>query len=744
VLDFGLAKVGWTSADDRQNSPTLSIAATQAGVILGTAGYMSPEQTKGKSVDKRADIWAFGVVLYEMITGRRLFQGEDVTEVLASVVKDQPDLTQVPYQVRRLLGACLEKDPNKRLRDISDVWRLLDDEPTKVAETTPKTARMRGRRYAWIAGALLLLALIPANVIHWRETSPTADLVRFRLTPPEKYSSLQGPSLAVSPDGRKVAFQAADEDGVGHLFVRSLDSLDAKILADVQNAPFPFWSPDSRYVAFLDGLKLKKVAVSGGSTQNICDVPSTIVGGAWSPEGVIVLGNAAGSVARGLTKVSADGGVPSLLTSIDASKQEGAHVLPSFLPDGRHFVYVRFSQTSPEQGGTYIGSIDEPPERQSTTMLMSNHATVLFTPSISQNGTPDIGYLLYLRDSTLVAHPFDPANLKLAGEAIPVADPVGRSVNDAIGYFSVSQAGTLVYRSGNEAGNRISWLDREGKPTETVAESGNFAEINLSPDMHSVAMASGGAARRDIFVLDLVRKINSRFTFDAADDRSPVWSPDGKQIVFSSARGGAGDLYVKASNGATNEELLYKSAEPKTPNDWSNDGRFLLYTVTDPRTRNDIWYLPMTGERKPKPFVQTPAEEGIAQFSPDGRFVAYLSNESGTNEIYVRSFPDGNGKWQISKGGGVDPRWRRDGKEILYISSVRRRMMGVDITFFPTFTPGTPKVLFETPLVGAGTYSRNDAFSLSPDGKSLLAILPLQGSASPINVILNWHTLLKK
>jgi eukaryotic-like serine/threonine-protein kinase len=716
VLDFGLAKVGTTSTSasgvDRENSPTLSMAATQAGMILGTAAYMPPEQARGKPVDKRADIWAFGVVFYELLTGKRLFQGDDVTDILASVVKEQPDLSAVPANVQRLLKSCLEKDPKNRLRDIADAWRLLDESSQPAA--APRASRWG--KFAWIATALALIALIPANLIHWREQPPALEPVRFQIQPPEK--TRFGIFLALSPDGRKVAFRAIGENGTSRLWVRSLDTLEAKDLAEVAAGAFLFWSPDSRYIAFQHEGKLKKVEASGGPPQNLCDSPAgQIVGGTWSSQGVILIGGAAG-----VWKVSDGGGAPSPVTSLDPSQQDIGHALPIFLPDGRHFVYVRVS-AAPERGGTYIGSLNDAPGKQSSKRLLSTESTVAYSPSLNPGASANAGYLFFLRDSSLMAQPFDTVKLDFAGDAVPVADPVGRSANGVVAFFSVSSTGALIYQSGNQSQNQLSWIDREGKVLSTASESGTYSEIAISPDAKSVSMTSGGPGRSDISVLDLARSVNTRFTFDPAADNAAVWSPDGKEIVFSSDRDGLGNIYIKASGGAANEEVLYKSPEPKTPNDWSRDGRFLLYTAGSAKTGNDLWYLPMTGERTPKPFVQTAAQEGLGQFSPDGRFVAYVSNESGQNEIYVRSFPDGRGKWQISKGGGVDPRWRRDGKEITYLSGTR--MMAVEVSTSPAFQPGTPKMLLEAPIIQAGNYNRNNGYDISPDGKKILATMPV-------------------
>ena len=737
VLDFGLAKrtneQNRDSVTKGEDSPTLSMAATQAGMILGTAAYMPPEQAKGKPVDKRADIWAFGVVFYELLTGKRLFQGEDVTDIMASVVKEQPDLSAVPPNVQRLLKACLEKDPKNRLRDIADAWRLLDQPP--ITSSPVSAAPAKARVLTWIAAALVLIALMPANLIHWREQPPTPEIVRFQIQPPEK--TRFGVFLALSPDGRKVAFRAIRDNGASRLWVRSLDTLEAKDLAEVASGAFLFWSPDSRFIAFQEAGKLKKVEATGGPPQSLCDSPGgQVVGGTWNREGVILIGGASG-----LWKVSDAGGTPSPVTSLDSSQQEVGHAVPTFLPDGRHFMYIRVS-AAPDRGGTYVGSLDDTPGKQPPKRLLSAQSTVAYSPALDPGASANTGYLFFLRDSSLMAQAFNTAKLELAGDAIPVADPVGRSANGVVGSFSVSSTGALIYQSGNQSQNQISWIDREGRVLNAVSEPGQYSEISLSPDAKSVAMTSGSPGRSDISVLDLARSVNTRFTFDPAAESAAVWSPDGKQIVFSSDRDGLGNLYIKASSGATNEEVLYKSPEPKTPNDWSRDGRFLLYT-TSGKTGGDLWYLPMTGERTPKPFVQTAAQEGLGQFSPDGRFVGYVSNESGQNEIYVRSFPGGSGKWQISKSGGVDPRWRRDGRETVYLSGTK--VMSVDVNTNPSFQPGTPKMLLEAPIVQAGNYNRNDAYDISSDGKRFLATMPVgQSLAAPITVVLNWQTLLKK
>ncbi len=755
VLDFGLALVAPASAGESNpiNSPTLTMHATQAGVILGTAAYMSPEQARGKLVDKRADIWAFGVVLHEMLTGTRLFQGEDLTETLASVVKDKPDLSGVPARVRRLLQRCLEKDPKKRLRDIGDAWELLEE----VGQGHALPAESQGmalRHWLWpsVAG-VATLALAALAFIHFREKAPAApEPVRFQIPAPEKGSFMSG--LSVSPDGRRIAFPVRGPDGRISLWVHSLGSLESRLLAGTEGAAAPMvWSPDSRFIAFAAPGKLKKVDASGGPPQTVCDLSGQWRGGGWSRDGLIVFGVAG----KGLMRVSDAGGAASPLTTIDSSRQERGHEAPSFLPDGRHFVYLRYS--TPENSGIYLGSLDAKPEQQNSKRMVATASNVAYAPSPnSPLGDPGVGHLLFVREGSLMAQAFDVRRLELAGEAIPIAEDLP---DLGIPFFSASATGVLAYRTGAGSAQpalQLTWFDRAGKILGTVGEPGQYNTMALSPDGTRVAFSrndpqsagKGGAGaaggNTDIWLHEFSRGASTRLTFDPGLDWFAVWSPDGTRIIFSSSRDGPNNLYQKVSSGAGNEEALLKSNETKYADDWSPDGRFLVYGLG---REAGLWLLPLTGDdRKPRPYLET--ESGSqARFSPDGRYVAYTSNQSGKNEVYVRPFPTASGgKWMVSKGGGNQPHWRRDGKELFYISA-DSKMMAVEMAGASgSFQSGIPKALFAAPVWGGGTATNTTRYDVTADGKKfLINSVPAEttpGASSPITVVLNWQAGLKK
>ena len=737
VLDFGLAKVGPTPSAPSENSPTLSMAATQAGMILGTAGYMSPEQARGKPVDKRADIWAFGVVLYEMLTGHRLFEGEDVVETLAAVVHKEPDWKLAPPRVQRVLQRCLVKDPKKRLRDISGVGLLLE-------EGEPKTSRGWSPALLWGGWAAAAVAAIAAIVVWapWR-TAETPEVVRFQVPPPEKATFLTSPPV-LSPDGKKLAFIA--NSGTQMVWVRPLDTLEARPLPGTEGAAAAlFWSPDSRSIAYWNTpapFKLKRVEVAGGPPQTLCETPADPSTGAWSPDGVIIFHN------RGLMRVPAGGGECTPLTALDAVRDEAGHRFPSFLPDGRHFVYLRESG-KPENAGIYVGSLDAKPEQQSSKRVLAADGTVVYAAVPGSKN----GYLLFRREGTLMAQPFDPGRLELSGDAVPAAEQVGGGNNFTGGYFSASATGALAFRTGAAGGVgnlQVTVFDRQGKVTGTAGELGNYTEPAFSPDGTQVAFVrfdnSGGA---DIWLHEFARGVSTRFTFDPARDRLPVWSPDGKQIIYSSERDGGRNLYRKVATGAGTEELVFKSNEPKQPTDWSRDGRFLLFTNVDSKTVDDIWVLPVgqtiSSSAKPEVYLKTEFLETNAKFSPDGRFVAYQSNSSGGAEVYVQTFPDPKrGRWQVSKGGGVQPHWRRDGKELFYRGPAGGggALMAVDIMLAPAFKAGIPRMLFTFP-------PGQNPWDVTTDGQKFIRAVQPTAAASgappePITIVLNWAAGLRK
>jgi eukaryotic-like serine/threonine-protein kinase len=750
VLDFGLAKAleGDAASIDMATSPTITRMATQAGVLLGTAAYMSPEQAKGQPADRRADIWAFGCVLYEMLTGEVAFRGESVTDTLAAVIRAEPDWSQLPaatpIRVRVLLQRCLQKDPKQRLQAIGDARISLDEvlsgvpEPSSVT-ATPVSASIASRALPWALFAAAAAVLAALAVVHFRETPIVAQAVRLEMPLPEKVTMMGNEgTFALSPDGRHVAFFAAGPDGVPRIWIRSMDSLEAHPIAgsETYNNPPLFWSPDSRYIAFDGGGRLKKIGIFGGNAETLCDLSGLLVGGSWNHDGVIIFGQSPGAIMR----VSANGGSASPLTTLDPSRGEIRHVFPSFLPDGRHFIYLRYS-SKPENSGIYVGSLDARPQEQSSKMLLPTLYGAACVPS-SDSG---FGHLLFLRAGTLMMQSFDTSRLEFLGEPVTVAERLG-SFRE-FGFFSASTNGVLVYRRGNGE-SQLTTYDRQGKVLGTVGERGLYNTQALSPDGTRVAVE-----RRDpqtgkgaLWLVDLSRGTSTRFTFGSSHVTAAIWSPDGSRIIFASGPqlSGVYDLYQKPPSGAKDEELLLRSGERKFPSSVSRDGRFLLYTAVDPKQKYHVWVLPLAGDKKPFPFLQTESNELDGHFSPDGHWVAYWSDESGRNEIYVRRFSpdstaaasDAGGKWQVSSNGGIEPQWSVDGKELYYVT-LDWQVMAVEVTSKPVFQAGTPKLLFQAPAQpsrGAGDFT--------VDGQHFLFLAPM--GQAPFTVILNWQAGLKK
>jgi Tol biopolymer transport system component len=734
VLDFGLAKLAHSDAAavsaDVTASPTITSPAmmTGVGVLLGTAAYMSPEQAKGRAADRRSDIWAFGCVLYEMVTGRRLFQGEDITETIAAVVKDPPDFAQVPAALRRLLKSCLEKDPKKRLQAIGDMRLLLEDAPPMTA---PSRTQLGTAAWAVAGAAVLGAALLVFT--YFRETPPSAPVVRSTILPPANtmLDFPQGVGLpALSPDGQRIVFGARTADGKRPLWVRALDGLTAQSLAGTEGATFPFWSPDSRFIAFFADGKLKKIDASGGPALTLADARLGR-GGSWSRDGVIVF---APGVAEPLLRVSSAGGASSPIATDSGS-------FPWFLPDARHFVYQG-------SGGSAIrvGSLDGSPSQ-----VVGTGSNALYAQ----------GHLLFLREDTLMAQPFDTKRFATAGEAVPVAERVQTVLDSGrVGVFSVSETGLLAYREG--AGNRggiLTWVDRSGKRGATVGEAARQTSLEFSPDRTRVAVVVQDQAAEDVWIYDVSRGLRTRFTFDAARDIFPVWSPDGRSIVFSSNRRGRFfDLYRKAVDSVGAEELLYADDTNKRATSWSADGKLLLYDAIGPgsQTGQDIWVLPLPPDRtgaavKPSLVLQTTSNERDARFSPDGRWILYSSNESQDLEVFVTPFPPTasgpGGKRQVSTGGTgpYGARWRQDGREIFYVTP-DRKLMATEVAI----KGGTLELGTARSLLGLGYQSETGflgflSFNVSADGQRfLLSSAPEQQSAEPLTLILNWASGLNK
>jgi eukaryotic-like serine/threonine-protein kinase len=739
VLDFGLAAVAQASSrsGDPVESPTLTIGATKVGTLLGTAAYMSPEQASGKPVDRRADIWAFGAVLWELVTGERLFGGETISHTLAAVLKDEPDWKRVPAKVRRLLKRCLEKDPKKRLRDIMDGMAVLDESSAEETGTKESTA---ASRWPWLIAAAACLIAAALAIIHFREPAPPRpQITRFQIRLPENVAFTVAATPVLSPDSRHIAFTAFDPQGHAGVWLQDVDALEARPLPDASTGPSTppvVWSPDSRYIAFSSGTpKFRKVDLQTGTSQDICNKPGTpLIGGSWNRDGMLILG----SQNSGLWKVPAVGGIPVPLTVLDKSKQERQHELPWFLPDGKHFLYLRFSALT-EDTGIYVGSLDDPPDKQSNKRIVA----VAFGASYVPSSNPKQGHLLFLRDGTLLAQQFDPAKLEVSGDPVPVAEHVGTGFETA--HYSASPS-TLVYMtSANSRTVQLTWFDREGKVTGTAGDAADLYGATLSPDGTHVAFVKSVGSDSDIWLLDLARGVSTRFTFGPRNVMSPVWSPDSTEIVFASNRDGVYRLYRKPANGSRDEELLLRINEHARPWSWSRDGRFLLYT-TGPNPRfstEDIWILPMQGDPKPFPFQKTRFDESQAQFSSDGRWIAYTSNESGAYEVYVREFiasegsATGGGKWIVSKGGGRFPQWRADGKELVFYSADDKNASSVSLDTTRSFQAGAPRELFRLP-------PGINAATASSDLKRFLLPVPVeQKGPQSFTVMLNWTSALK-
>jgi Tol biopolymer transport system component len=731
LLDFGLAKAlspdsGELVAEGHPtDSPTLTMGATLAGVILGTAAYMSPEQAKGKRVDRRADIWSWGVVLFELLTGERMFQGDDVADTLAAVIHKQPDLERVPAKVRRLLAECLQKDPRLRLRDIGDAKRLLEAEPASIA--------LSRFRLVWaLAAAVLVVSAALGSVAwkHFHEEPPRVVKLFFPLPERETFQPGSPPATAISPDGRRIAFEAV-VDGKGELWVRDLDNSAPHILA-VGASGMPFWAPDSRRLGFFADGKLRKIDVTGGPAVTIADAQATTGGrgpwnGSWNRDDVIVFGR----ITSPLFRVSAAGSSPAPLTNLDENRHETAHFAPWFLPDGDHFLYVALS-TEADKTGIYVADLASKTRKHVT---IGNARTIYVAP----------GYFLFVRDGTLLAQPFDTGKLETTGDAVPVAEQVDANtagVGVTIGYFSASQNGVLVYTSGRElAGVQLTWFDGAGRKLETVGAPGQLSSFSLSPDGTRVAFLRRDpqVGRYDLWTRDLARGAESRLTSNGVAS-GPVWSADGTYIFYGSRP--FGKIYQKAANNTGAEEVVDVSA--KLPMNASREGRYLFTTTSGntPKTGLDIWVLPLFGDRKPFPYVQTEYQENQPRLSPDGSWLAYRSNESKRNEIYVVSFPQPGGKWQISTNGGQSPIWSHDGRK-LYYYGLDNKIMAVDIKppapGSPQLQFGVPRALFEVRLSTVGDAS----FDVSKDGRFLVPAYVGQQVSTPMTVVLNWPQILK-
>jgi serine/threonine protein kinase len=758
LADFGLAKLA--PSNRIEVDPNRSALPTQKGAILGTIAYMSPEQASGGALDSRGDIFSFAVVLYELLAGKRPFGGRTDLEVLKTIIHgDMPPLSEdIPAAYRTTIEKALEKNPAERYQSMREMVVDLKRAQRQGSAVPPyphsgdihvsrKVAPIHGWIHrpwlTWGSVGICLLGFVVLALIHFRGKRLVLAPIQFQISSPG--SMPQAETFAVSPDGLHLAIGATGSDGVARLWIRDLDSLEVRILSGSYPAsvipfrvvpPF-FWSPDSRFIGFQSAGKLVKIEITGGPAQTLCDVQGTVVGGSWNRDGVIVFADHT----RGIMQVSASGGVASPLTAIDPSRKEGVHVLPSFLPDGRHFLYLRTSSI-PENSGVYVGSVNIKPEEQDSRRMFATTSGPVYVPSSDL----DFGYVLFLRQGTLMAQRFNPDRLELSGEAGQVAAHVGSFFD--YGFFSASSNGTLVYRGAAGEDYQLKWFDWQGRPLGPIAEPGGYKSLALSPDGRRVAVSRTNPENTpnwDVWLLDSERNTSTRLTYEPVRATSPVWSADGSSVIFGSTHGGKVDLFLKLASGAGDERLLLKSTTGDNfATSSSRDGRFLLYTALNPETKSDIWVLPLQGDHKPIPLIRTEFNENAGQFAPDGHWIAYTSDESGSDEIYVREFSstaqgswDVGGKWLISRGGGTDPRWRGDGRELFYVAS-DGKLMAVDVSVKPIFKAGAPRPLFRLPPGFIGG-------DVTADGRRFLIGVPVAQSASaPFTVVLNWETILKK
>jgi len=694
---------------------------TGVGMILGTAAYMSPEQAKGRSADKRSDVWAFGCVLHEMLTGKSAFKGADVSDTLAAILRGEPDWTTLPAgtppSIRRVLRRALKKDARHRLSDIRDA-RIEIDEAGADAEESVPPALARGTQLGWIAFAaamfIAVLLAIPA-VRYLRETTPPE--MRVEINTP---STLVPLHFALSPDSRFVVFVASG-NGPQRLWLRALDRTDAQPLEGTEGAELPFWSADSRSIGFFASGRLNRIDLGGGPAQALANAPQGR-GGTWNADGVILFGPTSLSP---IFRVAASGGDASAVTQLDSLR--GSHRYPQFLPDGRHFLF--YLQGIPEKSGIYLASLDGGEPKRLTT---ADTAGVYLRPD----------RVVFVRQGALVARRLDVARGELSGEPMTLADPVVYDPTFNLGGFSISGDGRVAYRSAAAGRQQLMWYDREGKAGDKAGEpdANGLFYPELSPDGRQVAVERTVENNADIWLMNLVRGGLTRFTADAAIDNCAVWSPDEARIAFNSNRTGQYNLYVKPTNGAGVEELLLQTPNYKAPQDWSRDGRFLLYMEIDPKTGRDLWAVDLTEKHvKPQVVVNTQFDESLAQFSPDGRWVAYQTNESGRFETVVQAFPDSRGKSHVSTNGGIEPRWSADGKELYFIAPDGTLMDASVSASNSRFETTTPKRLFPTRVAGGAANLYRPQYAVSRDGRFLINQLAEESASAPITLILNWN-----
>ena len=744
ILDFGLARsYGADEGTDSalEHSPTLT-AMTQPGIILGTAAYMSPEQARGARVDHRADIWAFGVVVFGMLTGRRVFEGDTVSDTLAGVLRADVPWDQLPKDtpptLRRLLKRCLERDPSRRLQSIAEARIALEDlKAGRSDETAPPVtagaSRFRRERLVWIAAVAALAAAFGALAV-LRKPAPPLPVVQSTLLPPKGWDFAPASPFAVSSDGSRIAFVAVARpenelaaSGSNSLWIRDLEKPEARRLTDTSGNAYPFWSPDGRWLGFFADGKLNKIEASGGPVIPICDGTDGR-GGAWSSDGVIIFQK---SWSEGLMRVAAGGGTPELLTTLNKEHFEIAHRWPSFLPDGRHFLYFVVSTTDPassEYSGIYLGSLDDDESR----LLLKSESRAVYAQR----------HLLYRAGSTLMARPFDVSALRFTGDPVPVSTDIpGGAISWGGAQFGASANGVLVHMRGAGAtSTELKWRGLDGRILGTIGNPDGYQEYSLSHDGKRLAV-SIGQNTSDIWIIDLESRMRSRFTFDPADERTPQWSPNDDRVAFSSLREVEGRIFVRPTSGQGDATLLYTANAQIDLTDWSHDGQLIFFNRVSADNGSEIWTIDMrTSEAAP---LMSGHWYEDAHQSPDGRWLAFTSDESGKQEVYVQPFPEATGRWMVSSDGAAgdasEPRWRDDERELFYLRA--GSIVSVPVKGEGTFSIGEPRPLFN---VSVATTSAG--FEVGNEGQRILTneLPPTDQSKIGARLIQNWVSALDR
>lgn len=733
ILDFGLAKLVGTDGDGLQTDIPTRKVNTDPGTVMGTVGYMSPEQLRGQQADHRSDIFSFGAILYEMLSGRRAFRGQSTADTISAILReDPPDLSEtnkaISPALERVVHHCLEKNPEERFHSASDLAFAIEALSGSAGTTTTVLSALPSRKrnlttlLPWAIAGLTLITTAILAWLYFRQPHAIEKPVSFVVPMPKE--AIEGSSPVISPDGRTLAFVVISE-GKRLIYVRQLGQIQAQPIPGTEDAQHPFWSPDSRFIGFFTNNKLKKIEATGGTAQTLCDAPSAY-GGTWNSEGVILIS----LDVKGIHRVPAAGGTPVRVLTPDESRKELSQAWPVFLPDGNHFLYQSWNGRS-DTSGIFVAALDGSDRK----LLLNADSSPLFAAQ---------GYLLFARGSTLLAQSFDARKLALTGEPFPVAEQIGYNNSNSYSNASVSADGTLAYLGGGVPYRQLIWFDRNGKELESVGPPGSINDIVLSRDGKFVAIQRAQDGNIDIWLMDLARGVPSRFTFDSTTEDNPVWSPDGKFLAFSSGAAGADvlfSIYRKPSTGLGSPELLFKSDSTKEPTDWSSDGRFILFNQYG-QGGSDVWALPLFGDRKPYPLVNSEFEESAAFFSPDGHWFAYMSNETGRNEVYLQTFPQTGGKWLVSNGGGAQPHWSGDdGNELLYVAP-DKTLMSVEMKLGSTVEMSAPKPLFITKV---HTYGAPNRYVVAPDGQRFLVNAPAgDATVAPITVVVNWISELKK